>query len=156
MTKASTICARGCNHRRQRLLYLQVLALWLGVDVPPEARADVYRGVVLLRDLSNPDPDSHPDPIPNSDPDPNSDPNPNPNPHPDPCQVISRMLHAKELLHIDAHTRSCGLAGRVTLASLEALATATIVSTSHSVLHVRLASLTMLQQMLLKVSYSSR
>jgi len=86
VTKASTICARGCNHRRQRLLYLQVLALWLGVDVPPEARADVYRGVVLLRDLSNPDPDSHPDPIPNSDPDPNSDPNPNPN------QVLLRDL----------------------------------------------------------------
>ena len=107
---------------------------------------------------ANPDPSPNPNPKPNpnSDPDPNSDPNPNSNPSPDPCQVISRMLHAKELLHIDAHTRSCGLAGRVTLASLEALATATIVSTSHSVLHVRLASLTMLQQMLLKVSYSSR
>ena len=72
------ICARGCNHMRPRLqpyapeavgttgaiVPIQVLALWVGVDVPPDARADVYRGVVLLRDLSNPNPDSHPDPIP--------------------------------------------------------------------------------------------
>ena len=61
------------------------------------------------------------------------------------------MLHAKQLLHIDALTRSCRLTERATPAALEALATATIVATSHSVLHVRLASLTMLQQILIKV-----
>ena len=32
----------------------EVLALWVGVDVPPDAAADVYRGVVVLRDLSAP------------------------------------------------------------------------------------------------------
>ena len=30
----------------------QVLALWVGVDVPHDAQPDLYHGVLLLRDLS--------------------------------------------------------------------------------------------------------
>ena len=41
------------------------------------------------------------------------------------------MLHVKELLHIDARARTCTLTERATPANLEALATATIVATSH-------------------------
>ena len=67
------------------------------------------------------------------------------------CQAITRTLEARGLLHVDEGASSCILAEHTTAAAMDAIATSTIVATSHSVLHVRLASLKMLQQLLLKV-----
>lgn len=67
------------------------------------------------------------------------------------CEALVRMCEARGLLEVSSSQHSCSLADRATPERLEAVATATIVAASHSIHAVRLATVPILQQVVLKV-----
>tara|TARA_B110001452_G_scaffold161034_1_gene134039 strand:- start:557 stop:4195 length:3639 start_codon:yes stop_codon:yes gene_type:complete len=67
------------------------------------------------------------------------------------CEALVRTCEARGLLVISSSQSSCCLSDRATPERLEAVATATIVAMSHSIHAVRLATVPILQQVVLKV-----